>query len=236
MRYQARSSVISSRFSRSFQPHSLCSYLGRWGCQGPGHRAAPDSWSRPRLHGLHVGLGEAKGPVHSGWLQAGHPLALNGDVEPEKRERECSEVAPGQHCPPAHLIQPQRARPEVDRNPERSSDRLHPHPADLPCVLQPSHHPVFQLHGSHVGVFPKAYSPVSRAASHQVPCSEAPGQPHNLAPSGPLSSKACRNPPRPSGLRRVRHSPSRLLVPLWGSRGYRGFLAPQLRPFSVLAF
>jgi len=28
MRYQARSSVISSRFSRSFQPHSLCSYLG----------------------------------------------------------------------------------------------------------------------------------------------------------------------------------------------------------------
>lgn len=27
IRYQALSSVISSRFSRSFQPHSLCSYL-----------------------------------------------------------------------------------------------------------------------------------------------------------------------------------------------------------------
>ena len=33
MRYQARSSVISSRFSRSFQPHSLCSYLGDSGSQ-----------------------------------------------------------------------------------------------------------------------------------------------------------------------------------------------------------
>lgn len=36
MRYQARSSVISSRFSRSFQPHSLCSYLRNWGNQDRG--------------------------------------------------------------------------------------------------------------------------------------------------------------------------------------------------------
>ena len=50
MRYQARSSVISSRFSRSFQPHSLCSYLGERGRSGPGTRgeeASPAEAPRP---------------------------------------------------------------------------------------------------------------------------------------------------------------------------------------------
>lgn len=49
MRYQARSSVISSRFSRSFQPHSLCSYLGDSGSQDSD--SAGHSWHpglRPR--------------------------------------------------------------------------------------------------------------------------------------------------------------------------------------------
>lgn len=50
MRYQARSSVISSRFSRSFQPHSLCSYLGDWGAvrtRDSGRAERPGAGTRP---------------------------------------------------------------------------------------------------------------------------------------------------------------------------------------------
>lgn len=50
MRYQARSSVISSRFSRSFQPHSLCSYLGDWGTvriRNTGRGERPGAETRP---------------------------------------------------------------------------------------------------------------------------------------------------------------------------------------------
>lgn len=39
------------------------------------------------LHGLHVQFGQVEGPVHSGCLQSGHSLTLNGDVQPEKTKK-----------------------------------------------------------------------------------------------------------------------------------------------------
>lgn len=85
IRNQARSSVSSSRFSRSFQPHSLCSYLQ--GDRGGPEAAIPEFLGgeiggfRVRLQCLHVGFGQLEGPINRGSLQAGDAFAFDGDVE-----------------------------------------------------------------------------------------------------------------------------------------------------------
>lgn len=92
-RYHALSSFISSRFSLSFQPHSLCSYLQgkknsfKLNLKSP--KNSPDCAHKANAavsHGLHVGSGEFEGPFHRERVERRHPLALDLQVEPGRRE------------------------------------------------------------------------------------------------------------------------------------------------------
>lgn len=71
-RYHALSSFISSRFSLSFQPHSLCSYLQekkkkKTPFNNNNNKTSPYCAHKANAaisHGLHVGSGEFEGPFH----------------------------------------------------------------------------------------------------------------------------------------------------------------------------